>query len=119
MLQALENLRLHTSQILLALEVLLFLVGSMTLATGRLVVFPRRYVDGIHARLSGFALMMPLVTAFLALFGLALWAHLTYLKLDYQAWRLWIELVQGALILLGLVFTALAVSHGIQMEQLA
>jgi len=77
MSQALLTLRPYISHVLLALEVLLFLIGAMTLLTGRWIVPPRRYLDGAPAKGVGFILMMPMVGAFSILFALALWAHLS------------------------------------------
>jgi ABC-type transport system involved in multi-copper enzyme maturation permease subunit len=118
MAHVLATLRQHVSLVLLALEVLCFLVGCMTLLTGRLIVAPRRYVDGAAARGIGFLLLMPMAVAFAALFGLALWAHLAYYVLNFQDFRGWIELSQGGLLLLALAACVAIAAGSWRVEQL-
>ena len=118
MSQAIHTLLQYASHVLLSLEVLFFLIGVLTLLTGRLVVAPRRYVDGGAARGIGFLLMMPMVAAFVLLFGLAVWAHLTYYPLDFQQWHGWVELGQAALLLLGLAASVVIAVAFLRVEQL-
>jgi ABC-type transport system involved in multi-copper enzyme maturation permease subunit len=116
--QALVNLRQYTSHVLLSLEVLLFLAGVMTLLMGRIIVAPRRYVDGIAGRAMGVILLMPLILAFAVLFGLALSAHLSYAQFPFQSHRFAIELGQAVNIVVALAIAGLIAVRYLRVEQL-